>query len=502
MKKYVLAIDQGTTSSRCMIFNQQGQCVAVGQAEYNQYYPHPGWVEQDAQGIIASVVEALNNALKNANISPKEIACIGIANQRETTIIWDKHTGRSIDRAIVWQCRRTSSICEQWKSNNWTEIVHERTGLVIDAYFSATKIRWLLDQHLNQYPTPQNDLKFGTVDTWLIYYMTGGQMHLTDESNASRTMLYNTQSRCWDQKLCTLFNIPMDILPEVRTSFSDFGQVAEGIPGLDMLAGVPITGVAGDQAAALFGQGCFEEGDIKNTYGTGCFGLLNTGQNRVISNRGLLSSIAWTYEGQTYYAMEGSVFHAGSVISWLKNELGLIASDQECDALASSVDSSNGVVFVPAFSGLGAPYWDMYARGTIVGLTRGTTRAHIARASIESIAFQVYDLIEVMKEESGFQINTLRVDGGVSISKALLQFQSNILGVSVDRPKQRETTALGAAMIAGLACGFWPDLNTVKALRESDCIFNPDSNAKMAQKSIVEWKKAVKRASHWAPVNQ
>ncbi len=499
MGNYILTIDQGTTSSRCMIFSKNGQSLGSGQQEFEQYYPNPGWVEHDPEEIFASVVSAIRKALDKSGVDPARIAAIGITNQRETTVIWDKDTGKPIHPAIVWQCRRTAPICEEWKENGWEKLVSERTGLVIDAYFSATKIKWILDGIPGAAEDARDGkLLFGTIDSWLVYKLTGGKSHVTDYSNASRTMIFNTEKLCWDQELCRLFDIPMIMLPQALPSCSDFGELAADLPGLTELAGIGITGVAGDQAAALFGQMCIEEGDVKNTYGTGCFTLMNTGSRRVISENGLLSSAAWSFRGNTVYALEGSVFHAGSIISWLKDELCIISEPRECDQLAESVGDSEGVYLVPAFSGLGAPYWDMYARGCIVGLTRGSGREHIARAAIESIAFQVYDLIELMKRDSGYDIRSIKVDGGVSVSNLLLQIQADLIGVPVDRASERETTSQGVAFMAGLTVGLWKDIDEVKKLRRSDRIFFPGMDRSKISDRIKCWRKAVERASGWS----
>lgn len=498
MTKCVLAIDQGTTSSRCMIFDQKGRSLGSGQIPFEQHYPQPGWVEHNAEEIFSSVVQAMKDSLENSAISPERIGCIGITNQRETTVVWDKRSGKPVYPAIVWQCRRTANICEQWKSNGWEDIIREKTGLVIDAYFSASKIKWILDT----VPGARTDaeagnLLFGTIDAWLIYKLTDGKCHATDYSNASRTMLFDIEKLCWSEELCERFSIPIEMLPRAVPSCSVFGEVAPGISGIESLSGVSISGVAGDQAAALFGQMCLKEGDVKNTYGTGCFALMNTGKNKVSSKNGLLSSVAWSYKGETVYALEGSVFHAGSIISWMKDELGLISTPRECDELAESIADNGGVYLVPAFSGLGAPYWDMYARGCLVGMTRGTGRAQIARAAIESIAFQVYDLIELMKRDSGYEINSIKADGGVSISNFLMQFQADLLGVPVDRSVERESTSKGVAFMAGLTSGLWADIQEVERLRVSDRIFIPSQNALSGKEKIAQWQRAVKRASGW-----
>ncbi len=498
MGGYILTIDQGTTSSRCMIFDSRGQSVGTGNASFKQYYPQPGWVEHDPEDIFASVVTSLNQALDRSGFDSSSIAAIGITNQRETTVIWDRLTGIPVYNAIVWQCRRTASICEEWKKLGLEPEVRESTGLVIDAYFSAGKIKWILDNVPGAREKAEaGNLMFGTIDSWLVYKLTGGQAHVTDYSNASRTMIFNTGTLSWDEKLCRRFGIPVKLLPEALPSCSEFGEVASGIPGIERFKGIRITGIAGDQPAALFGQMCLSEGDVKNTYGTGCFTLMNTGEKRIISSGGLLSSAAWSYDGKTVYALEGSVFHAGSIISWLKDEMRLISTPRECDELAESVENSGGVFLVPAFSGLGAPYWDMYARGCLIGLTRGSGRAHIARAAIESIAYQVYDLIELMKRDSGYEIRSLKADGGVSVSNLLMQLQADLIGVPVYRSREKETTSLGAAFLAGLTAGVWSGLSEVASLYASDRVFEPIAANGFRDEQIRLWRKAVSRASGW-----
>ncbi|MDD3959165.1 MAG: glycerol kinase GlpK [Clostridiaceae bacterium] len=498
MSGYILSVDQGTTSSRCMIFNEKGASVGTGNASFRQYYPQPGWVEHDPEDIFASVVTSVNQALDRSGLDASSIAAIGITNQRETTVIWDRLTGIPICNAIVWQCRRTAGICEEWKNRGFEPEVREKTGLVIDAYFSAGKIRWILENISGaRAKADAGNLMFGTIDTWLVYKLTGGQSHCTDYSNASRTMIFNTESLSWDEELCGRFEIPMTLLPKALPSCSEFGVVASGIPGLERLRGVRITGIAGDQPAALFGQMCIHEGDIKNTYGTGCFTLMNTGGKRIISKGGLLTSAAWSYDGRTVYALEGSVFHAGSIISWLKDEMKLITTPKECDELAESVEDSGGVFLVPAFSGLGAPYWDMYARGCLIGMTRGSGRAHVARAAIESIAYQVFDLVELMKRESGYEIRSLKADGGVSVSGLLMQLQADLIGVPVLRSREKETTSQGAAFLAGLTAGVWNSLDEVAALWAGDRVFEPSEAPAFREERIRGWRKAVSRASNW-----
>ncbi len=498
MKKYVLALDQGTTSSRTIVFNKKGEIVAKGQYEFEQIYPNSGWVEHNPYEILDSQLRSVSSALFNGGIDPKEIAAIGITNQRETTILWDKETGKPVYNAIVWQCRRTASICEDLKAKGLEEYVKERTGLLIDAYFSATKIKWILD-NVPEARTlaSENRLLFGTVETWLIWNLTNKQVHITDYSNAARTMLFDIENLCWDEKLCMELGIPMNILPEVRECSSVYGYVSEDVPGLKSLAGIPISGAIGDQQAALFGQACFNAGQAKNTYGTGCFLLMNTGDKRIHSKNNLIEGIAWGINGKITYDLEGSAFNAGSVIKWLRDELRLIAEPSECDFLAESVRDANGIYLVPAFTGLGAPYWDMYARGCIVGLTRGVNRAHFARAVLESIAYQVTDLVEAMSKDSNIIMSELRVDGGASVSNVMLQIQANLTSSKVNRPKLVETTALGAAYMAGLAVGFWKDFDEIEHVREVDRIFVPAIDNSSREKALKGWHKAVECAKGW-----
>ena len=498
MDTYVVALDQGTTSSRAILFNRAGEIVSRAQYPFRQIYPQPGWVEHDPMEIWNTEKRALMEAVDAAHIDPRSVAALGITNQRETTILWERATGKPIYNAIVWQCRRTASLCDRLKAQGMAETVTEKTGLLIDAYFSGTKIRWILDNVPGaQQRAERGELCAGTVDSWLIWNLTGGKVHVTDHSNASRTMLFNIHELCWDKDLCELLNIPMSLLPEPRSNSEVYGTVAEGIPGLEGLAGVPICGSAGDQQAALFGQACFEPGQAKNTYGTGCFTLMNVGGEAVRSRMGLVTSVVWTVGGRTSYALEGSVFNAGSTIQWLRDELGLISSAPECDRLAESVPSSGGVYVVPAFTGLGAPYWDMYARGTIVGLTRGSGKAHIARAVLDSIAFQVVDLVEAMNMDAPCPLADLRVDGGASVSDILMQTQADLLGKRVDRPAQVETTAFGAAALAGLAVGVWKDLEELTALRRSQHIFTPVKDAAECKERIRQWRRAVERCRNW-----
>ena len=498
MKKYVLALDQGTTSSRTIVFDKKGRIVSKAQFEFEQIYPNSGWVEHNPYEILDSQLRSLSSALINGKINPKEIAAIGITNQRETTILWDKETGKPVYNAIVWQCRRTASICEKLKEEGLEDYVKEHTGLLIDAYFSATKIKWILD-NVPEARTlaSENRLLFGTVETWLIWNLTDKQVHITDYSNAARTMLFDIEKLCWDEYLCSKLGIPMNILPEVKESSSVYGYVAENVPGLKELAGIPISGAIGDQQAALFGQACFNAGQAKNTYGTGCFLLMNTGDKRIHSKNNLIEGIAWGINGKVTYDLEGSAFNAGSVIKWLRDELRLISEPSECDFLAESVKDANGIYLVPAFTGLGAPYWDMYARGCIVGLTRGTNRAHFARAVLESIAYQVTDLVDAMTKDSNIILSEMRVDGGASVSNVMLQIQSNLISSKVNRPKLVETTALGAAYMAGLAVGFWKDFDEIEKAREVDRIFVPAIDNDTREAALKGWHKAVERSKDW-----
>ena len=498
MERYVVALDQGTTSSRAILFNRSGDILAKAQYPFRQIYPQPGWVEHDPMDLWNMEKQALAEVVDTAHIDPKRVAAIGITNQRETTILWDRATGVPVYNAIVWQCRRTAAICDRLKADGLEELVAEKTGLLIDAYFSGTKIRWLLDNVPGvRERAERGELCAGTVDSWLIWNLTGGKVHVTDYSNASRTMLFNIHTLQWDEELCRLLDIPMSLLPEPRSNSELYGTVAPGIPGLEGLAGIPVCGSAGDQAAALFGQACFAPGEAKNTYGTGCFTLMNVGGEPVRSKSGLVTSVAWSVNGEVTYAMEGSVFNAGSTIQWLRDELGLIESAPQCDRLAESVPDAGGVFVVPAFTGLGAPYWDMYARGTIVGLTRGSTRAHIARAVLDSIAFQVADLVEAMNADAPCPLTTLRVDGGAAVSDILMQTQADLLRLPVDRPAQVETTAFGAAALAGLAVGMWSNLDELAALRRSQHVFLPVREEAACAEACRRWRRAVQCSRGW-----
>lgn len=498
MNGYVIALDQGTTSSRAIIFDAKGTPVTVAQYPFPQIYPEPGWVEHDPMVILETQLRAMAEAFEKSGLSPTDIAGIGITNQRETTIVWDKNTGKPVYNAIVWQCRRTASICDELKDSGIGEYVREKTGLLIDAYFSGTKIKWILDNVDGaRERAERGELLFGNVDSWLIWNLTGGKAHVSDYSNCSRTMIFDIDELKWDEMLCEKLGIPMSMLPTPVPSSMIYGTVAPGLTGLEMLAGVPVCGSAGDQAAALIGQGCINRGQAKNTYGTGCFTLLNTGDQSVRSSSGLVTSVAWSIGGKTTYALEGSVFNAGSSIQWLRDEVGILATSSECEALAAGVPDNGGVYLVSAFTGLGAPRWDMYARGAIVGLTRGSTKAHIVRAALEGIAYQVKDLLDAMEKDSGEELSVLRVDGGASVNNFMMQFQSDILRKPIDRPKMVETTAFGAAFLAGLAAGVWNDIGDITAIRESDRIFEAQMEAEKAEKLHKTWLRAVERAAKW-----
>jgi len=494
-KKYIMALDQGTTSSRAIIFNHEGEIVQVAQKEFTQYYPKPGWVEHDPMEIWGTQSGVLREVLETAGIRPQEIAAIGITNQRETTVVWDKNTGRPIYNAIVWQCRRTANICDELKAKGLEDYIRENTGLVIDAYFSGTKIKWILDNIEGaREKAEKGDLLFGNIDTWLIWNLTRGRVHVTDYSNASRTMIYNIKELKWDEKLLEELDIPAAMLPEVRLSSEVYGVTDSKTLGG---AEIPIAGIAGDQQAALFGQACFQPGMAKNTYGTGCFMLMNTGEEAVTSKNGLLTTIAWGVDGKVEYALEGSIFVAGAVIQWLRDELHLITHAKDSEYFASQEEDNNGVYLVPAFVGLGAPYWDMYARGTIVGLTRGANSNHIIRAALESIAYQTRDVLEAMQEDSGIDLQELRVDGGAVANNFLMQFQSDILGVPVHRPEVIETTALGAAYLAGLAVDFWHDKDEIDKRWSVDRIFESQMEETEKEELYKGWKKAVERSRSW-----
>ena len=493
-KKYILAFDQGTTSSRAILFDKNGNIVSVAQREFTQIFPQPGWVEHDPNEIWQSQIEVAREAVAKANIQPREIAAIGITNQRETAIVWDRETGKPISNAIVWQDRRTAGFCDELKTRGLEAYVKENTGLVIDAYFSGTKINWILNNVEGaRQKAHEGKLCFGTVDTWLIWNLTKGKVHATDFSNASRTLVYNIKELKWDEQLLHEFDIPASLLPEVLPSSGHFGATH---PDVFFDLEIPIAGVAGDQQSALFGQTCFEPGMAKNTYGTGCFMLMNTGTERVVSQHGLLTTIAWSVDGKVEYALEGSVFIAGAAIQWLRDGLKLIDTAPDSEYYAMKVEDTGGVFVVPAFAGLGAPYWDMYARGGIFGLTRGTRKEHLIRATLESLAFQTYDILEVMEKDAGIQLKTLKVDGGACSNNLLMQFQADILEVKVERPKVIETTALGAAYLAGLAAGFYKKDKLADNEHISAC-FEPKMKQEKREKLLKGWKKAVERTKDW-----
>ena len=494
MKQYVIALDQGTTSSRCILFDREQNIVGVAQREFTQIYPKPGWVEQDPMEIWSSQSSVLTEVLAQTGIAPTEVAAIGITNQRETTIVWDKATGRPICNAIVWQCRRTASLCEELKADGaFSDYIKEHTGLLIDAYFSATKLKWILD-HVEgaRERARAGELLFGTVDSWLVWKLTGGKAHVTDYTNASRTMLFDIQNLCWDEEICRRLDIPMEMLPQVCSSSQVYGFA--NLQGVE----VPIAGIAGDQQAALFGQGCFHPGEAKNTYGTGCFLLMNTGEQLCRSENGLLTTIAIGLNGRVQYALEGSVFVGGAVIQWVRDELRFISESRDAEYYASKVPDTGGVYLVPAFTGLGAPYWDMYARGALVGLTRGTNRDHIIRAAQESIAYQSWDLVDAMEKDTGIPLSALNADGGASRDKFLMQFQADILNKPVRRPVIRETTALGAALLAGLATGVWSSQEEVKSRMKTDSLYEPAMDEAKRQRLLRGWHKAVGRSLDWA----
>ena len=494
MAKYVMALDQGTTSSRCIIFNERGLIVSVAQREFKQIYPKGGWVEHDPMEIWATQFSVATEAMAKANIEATEIASIGITNQRETTIVWDKRTGIPVYNAIVWQCRRTAGTCDELREKGLAEIIRDKTGLILDAYFSGTKIKWILDNVEGaREEAEKGNLIFGTVDTWLIWNLTKGKVHVTDYSNASRTMIYNIHELKWDDELLEALDIPRSMLPEVKPSSYVYGETSPTLFG----ASIPIAGIAGDQQAALFGQICHQEGTAKSTYGTGCFLLMNTGEKAVKSENGLLTTIAFGIDGKVEYALEGSIFIGGAAIQWLRDELRMIKDSPESEKYATAVEDTNGVYMVPAFVGLGAPYWDPYARGAIVGLTRGAKKEHFIRATLESLAYQTYDVLNAMREDSGIELKALKVDGGASANDFLMQFQADILGVPVQRPEVIETTALGAAYLAGLAVGYWKDKKDVVQNWAISKTFEPDMTDERRDGLLKGWHEAVKRSMNW-----
>jgi len=493
-KSYILALDQGTTSSRAILYNHSGKIVKIAQKEFEQIYPQPGWVEHDPMAIWGTQHGVASEVLAAAAIAAEQIAAIGITNQRETTIVWDRHTGKPVYNAIVWQCRRTAGLCDELKKNSLADYIRENTGLVIDAYFSATKIKWILDNVEGaKKKAEKGDLLFGNVDTWLIWNLTKGKVHITDYSNASRTMLFNIKELQWDKIILRELDIPASLLPEVKPSSNHYGNADKKVFGVE----IPIAGDAGDQQAALFGQTCYTPGMAKNTYGTGCFMLMLTGEKRVVSTNGLLTTIAWNVDNKIEYALEGSIFIAGAAIQWLRDSLQLINEAGESEHYAANVADSHGVYFVPAFTGLGAPYWDMNARGAILGLTRGVTKNHLIRATLESIAYQTRDVLEIMRTDSGIGLQELCVDGGASANDFLMQFQSDILGVPVERPQIIETTSLGAAYLAGLAVGFWKGKEEIAGQRQVNKRFLPEMSAGKRDMLYSNWKRAVLRSMKW-----
>lgn len=495
MTKYIMALDAGTTSNRCILFNKKGEICSVAQKEFTQIFPKPGWVEHNAKEIWSTIMGVAVESMSNLDIGADDVAGIGITNQRETTVVWDKNTGEPVYNAIVWQCRRTSKFCDELKQAGYEDMVKEKTGLLIDAYFSATKLKWILDNVEGaREKADKGELLFGTIDTWIIWRLTNGKVHVTDYSNASRTMLYNINTLEWDKDILELLDIPANMLPEVKPSSEIYGYCDSNYLG----GSIPISGAAGDQQASLFGQTCFQKGDAKNTYGTGAFLLMNTGEKPVYSTHGLVTTIAWGLDGKINYALEGSIFVAGSAIQWLRDELRILDSAADSEYMATRVPDTNDCYVVPAFTGLGAPYWDQYARGAIVGITRGVNKYHIIRATVESLAYLSYDVLEVMEKDSGAKMKTLKVDGGASQNDFLMQFQADLLNVKVQRPKFVETTALGAAYLAGLAVGYWENLDDIKQNWELSREFTPSLSEEEIQNKIKRWRKAVTYSLSWA----
>ena len=495
MQQYILALDQGTTSSRAIVFDKKGAIITTAQKEFTQIFPQPGWVEHDANEIWSTQLGVAAEAISKAGLSPENIAAIGITNQRETTVVWERATGKPIYNAIVWQDRRTASFCDELRAKGLDKMIREKTGLIVDAYFSATKVKWILDNVKGAREKANNgELCFGTVDSWLVWNLTKGQVHVTDVSNASRTMLCNIHTLQWDGELEKIFDIPGNMLPQIRSSSEVYGTTQNILTAHN----IPIAGIAGDQQAALFGQMCTQPGMVKNTYGTGCFMLMNTGEKPVVSNNNLLTTVAWKVNGITNYALEGSVFIAGAVVQWLRDGLGIIKTSKEVEALAASVQSADGVYLVPAFAGLGAPHWNQYARGTMTGITRGTSAGHIARASLESIAYQTMDVLKAMEADAGISIKELRVDGGATANDLLMQFQADILNTKVIKPRVTETTALGAAYLAGLAVGFWNNIDEIQGQWQEDMAFDPSMTADERTVLTKGWQRAVRSAIAWA----
>lgn len=495
MTQYIMALDQGTTSSRCILYNKKGELISVAQKEFGQIYPKPGWVEHDAMEIWSTQMGVAQEAMLKINASYKNIEAVGITNQRETTVVWDKRTGEPVCNAIVWQCRRTAEYCDQLKAKGLTKMFQERTGLLIDAYFSATKLKWILDNVEGaRQRAEQGELLFGTIETWLIWKMTRGRVHITDYSNASRTMMFNINTLNWDDEIVKVMDIPKCMLPQVRASSEIYGETDPEFLG----GSVPIAGAAGDQQAALFGQTCFTRGEAKNTYGTGCFLLMNTGEKPIYSDNGLLTTIAWGLSGKVNYALEGSIFVAGAAIQWLRDEMDLMSNASESEAMAMSVSDSNGVYVVPAFVGLGAPYWDPYARGAVLGLTRGANKNHLVRATLESLAYQTNDLIQVMLKDTNLDMCSFKVDGGACANDFLMQFQSDVLDRQVLRPRCIETTSLGAAYLAGLATGYWNSTEDILQNWQIDRIFDPCMKTENRKELLEGWSKAVTCVLGWA----
>ncbi len=497
MEKYIMSLDQGTTSSRAILFNKEGEVVATSQKEFKQYFPQSGWVEHNANEIWSSVLSVVAGVLSENDIKAEQVEAIGITNQRETTVVWDRNTGRPIYNAIVWQSRQTADICEELKEQGHEEVFNRKTGLLLDPYFSGTKIKWILDNVDGAREKAENgDLLFGTIDTWLIWRFTEGETHVTDYTNASRTLLYNIHELEWDKELLDILEVPESMLPEVKSSSEVYGKTTKNhFFGQN----VPIAGVAGDQQAALFGQTCFNKGDAKNTYGTGCFLLMNTGTEAIQSDNGLLTTIAYGYDGEVKYALEGSIFVAGSAIQWLRDGLRMFSDSKQSESYANAVDSNGGVYLVPAFTGLGAPYWDSEARGAVFGLSRGTEKEHLVRATLESLAYQTKDVLDAMQKDSGIDLETLRVDGGAAANDFLMQFQSDILGTPVERPEVLETTALGSAYLAGLAVGYWDSTDEIKSVSDTDSVFEPDMNQDERDSLYDGWQHAVTATQAFKP---
>ncbi len=495
MEQYILALDQGTTSCRALLFNREGAIVASAQKEFTQFFPKPGWVEHDPEEIWAVQSGMASEAMARLGVEPEQLAAIGITNQRETVVVWDRKTGKPVYPAIVWQDKRTAAFCDQLKKDGHQEMVREKTGLVIDSYFSGTKVKWILDHVDGALERARaGDLILGTIDSWLVWNMTGGKLHITDVTNACRTLLFNINTLDWDRELLELLGIPESMLPQVRESSEIYGETHPAFLG----GAVPISGIAGDQQAALFGQMCTRKGMVKNTYGTGCFMLMNIGERPIVSKNNLLTSVGWTLNGKTTYVLEGSIFIAGAVVQWLRDGLKLIPDSPAVEALAAQVDSSEGVYFVPAFAGLGAPYWNQQARGSVFGLTRGSTDAHIARAALESIAYQTMDVLKAMEADSGIPIKELRVDGGATVNNLLMQFQADVLGVETVRPQVVETTVMGAAFLAGLATGYWKDTGQIETVWQVDKRFEPTRDRGAVEDGIKGWHRAIRALEAWS----